>query len=233
KPRSWSFRGSGSSDPFSTILKGSQHGRVSEPDLRRGRGAKPCVRRRRSSRARPPGGAALQRAPRPLRPAGAAQARLHGQRDRDRAGDLLDCGRTGGPLLYNPPTSGVNAAILAVSCGVSVVSTVAASLGLTGGATNAPTSTTAIDSLTNTFLGGPTGQCSVYRVGTPSAAGTFFHPFGDVHTGALTVDNLGTAWIDIGGVFVVPPGYFASIAASATASTLVANLSMLYEEIPV
>jgi len=140
---------------------------------------------------------------------------------------------TGGPLLYNPPTSGVNAAILAVSCGVSVVSTVAASLGLTGGATNAPTSTTAIDSLTNTFLGGPTGQCSVYRVGTPSAAGTFFHPFGDVHTGALTVDNLGTAWIDIGGVFVVPPGYFASIAASATASTLVANLSMLYEEIPV
>lgn len=142
---------------------------------------------------------------------------------------------TGGPLLWNPPSTGVNAVILAVGFGVTTVTTVAAALGLTGnsGQTSAPGSTTAIDSRTNLYIGGAQAACSVYRVGTPTNAGGFFIPFGALHTGALTVDNTSTAWINIDGMLIVPPGCWASIAASATATTTVAQLAMVWEEVPV
>src|SRR5260221_353311 len=39
---------------------------------------------------------------------------------------------TGGPLIWNPATSNRNVAILAVTCALTVVTTVAAALGLTG-----------------------------------------------------------------------------------------------------
>lgn len=144
---------------------------------------------------------------------------------------------TGGPLLYNgsSATSGVMCAILGISLNQSVVTTVAAGIGLTGGPTTAPTSTTAIDGLTNGYIGAAAGQVSAYRIGTPSAAGTFFMPLADFHTGALTTEaGNGGSWIDIGGAIIIPPGgYFASLAASATASTLVMRATILYEEIPV
>lgn len=143
---------------------------------------------------------------------------------------------TGGPLLYNgtSPASGVLCAILGISLNQSVVTTVAAGIGLTGGPTTAPGSTTAIDGYTPGYIGGASGQISAYRVGTPSAAGTFFMPLGDMHTGALTTEaGNGGSWIDIGGSIIVPPGCFASLAASATATTLVMRATILYEEIPV
>ncbi len=141
---------------------------------------------------------------------------------------------TGGPLLWNS-SSTHNAVILGIGVGVSVVSTVGAALGLTGGTgqTVAPGSTTAIDSSGNCYLGGPAPNCSVYRVGTPAAAGSFFWPFANLHTGALTVDNLGMCWFDVGGALVVPPNAWCSVAASATATTTVANISMLWEEVPI
>lgn len=139
---------------------------------------------------------------------------------------------TGGPLLYNGSTT-VNAVLLGVGIGVTTVTTVAAALGITGGPTTAPSSTTAIDSRTNAFLGGAASNCTPYRIGTVSAAGTFFIPFANLHTGALTVDNMAVQWVDLGGSIIVPPGYFASVAASATASTTVASISMLYAEVPV
>lgn len=142
---------------------------------------------------------------------------------------------TGGPLVWNPPTSGVNLAVLAVTCGITVVTTVAAALGLTGntGQTSAPTSTTAIDSRSNCLIGGAASNSTPYRVGTPTNAGGFFLPLVDLHTGALTVDNFGLGWIDVGGLIVCPPGGWVSIAASATATTTVAQLGMVYSEIPV
>jgi len=139
---------------------------------------------------------------------------------------------TGGPLLYNG-TNNVNAVLLGVGVGVTTVTTVAAALGITGGPTSAPSSTTAIDSRTNAFIGGAASGCTPYRVGTVSAAGTFFIPFANLHTGALTVDNASVLWVDLGGSIIVPPGYFASVAASATATTTVASISMLYAEVPV
>jgi hypothetical protein len=141
---------------------------------------------------------------------------------------------TGGPLLWNGSSS-VNAVILAVGYGVTVVTTVAAALGLTGGTgqTVAPGSTTAIDSVTNGYIGGALPNCSVYRVGTPTAAGSFFIPLADLQTGALTTTPGSHHWVDIGGAIVVPPNSWVSVAASATASTTVAQITLVWEEVPV
>jgi hypothetical protein len=141
---------------------------------------------------------------------------------------------TGGPLLWNG-SGVVNASILALGFGVTVVTTVAAALGITGntGQTSAPTTVTAIDSHRNCYIGGPLASCSVYRIGTVANAGNFFMPLAYLHTGALTVDNFGLSWIDIGGAIVVPPNAWCSIAASATATTTVAQLGMIWEETPI
>lgn len=142
---------------------------------------------------------------------------------------------TGGPLLWNPPTSGKNVSVLAITCGITVVTTVAAALGLTGntGQTSAPTSTTAIDQRSSGLIGGQASVSTPFRVGTPTNAGNFFFPLLQLGTGALTVDDICLGWIDVGGAVVCPPGAWVSIAASATATTTVAQLGMLYAEVPV
>lgn len=142
---------------------------------------------------------------------------------------------TGGPLIWNPPTSGVNAAILAVTCGITVVTTVAAALGLTGntGQSSAPGTTTAIDGRSNMYIGAAASACTPYRIGTPTNAGAFLMPFASLHTGALTTETGIMGLIDIGGMLIVPPGAWASIAASATASTTVGTFGMVWEEVPI
>lgn len=141
---------------------------------------------------------------------------------------------TGGPLLWNGTTNKI-CSILKVGIGVSTVTTVAAALGLTGntGQTSAPGTTTAIDSSRNLLIGGPTSGATAYRIGTVTNAGNFFLPFANLHTGALTVDNLGMVWVDIAGAVTVPPNAWCSIAASATATTAVCHMSMIWEELPV
>ena len=142
---------------------------------------------------------------------------------------------TGGPLLYNgSPTGhgGVTAFILAMSYGLTVASTVAGAIGLTGGVTTAPSSTTVIDSVANLHIGGQAPLCTAYRIGTPSAAGTFFLPTGHVHTGAITVDTDDDNWIHLGGVIEVPPGSFVSPSASATLTTAVIQIGLVWMELP-
>lgn len=141
---------------------------------------------------------------------------------------------TGGPLLWNG-SSTVKASILAVGVGVTTVTTVAAALGFTGngGQSAAPGSTTAIDTRANLLIGGAASAVTPYRIGTPAAAGNFFLPLGALHTGALTVDNFNFAWFDIDGLITVPPNTWTSLATSATATTTVASLAIVWEEIPV
>lgn len=138
---------------------------------------------------------------------------------------------TGGPLLWNG-TQDRNAIILGVSCALSVVSTVAAALGITGnsGQTAAPTATTAITSVANLRIGNALPQCSVYSVGTPTNAGNFFLPLIGLGTGALTVDEQLLGFVDLAGMIVVPPNTWVSIAASATATTTVAALGLIWAE---
>jgi hypothetical protein len=143
---------------------------------------------------------------------------------------------TGGPLLYNGgPTghSGVTAYIMAVSYGCTVASTAAAAIGLTGGATTAPTSTTAIGSQTNLQLNlSPTSICTAYSSGTVSTAGTFFLPTGQIGTAALTGEFMDDNFIHLGGVIAVPPGYFCAVSSSATMSTAVLQVGLVWLELP-
>lgn len=143
---------------------------------------------------------------------------------------------TGGPLLWNNTgvsTRSVYAAILGITCAVTTVTTVAAALGITGagGQTSAPTATTTIDSVGSLKMGGGLPKCNVYRVGTPTNAGTFFLPLMGLSTGPLTVDNEIVGLIHLDGMIVVPPGSWCAIAASATASTTVAQLGLIWAEI--
>jgi hypothetical protein len=141
---------------------------------------------------------------------------------------------TGGPFLWNGSSS-VNAVILGVSYGVTVVTTASAAIGLTGntGQTSAPTGTTAIDSGGNCYLGGAASNCTAYRVATPTNAGNFLMPFAHLHTGALTTDTHGVTWVDIGGALIIPPYSWCSVASSVTATTAVLSISMIWEEVPI
>lgn len=140
---------------------------------------------------------------------------------------------TGGPLLWNGSTN-VVANIIAVTWGVTTVTTVAAAIGLTGntGQTSAPGSTTAIDGRTNLYLGGAASACTPYRVGTPTNAGAFLLSLGSLHTGALTTETGIVGFVDVGGALSVPPACWASVSASATASTTVATFGLIWEENP-
>lgn len=141
---------------------------------------------------------------------------------------------TGGPLIWNG-SSTINVNLLKVGWGLTTASGAAGSIGLTGGTgqTAAPSSTTAIDGRSNGFLGGAASLATPYRVGTVATAGAFFFPLGDVHTGAVTVDVANTHWVDVDGLFEVPPDGWISIAGSATLTSAVMNICLVWEEIPV
>ena len=156
---------------------------------------------------------------------------------------------TGGPLLWNGTggvTAGtynaqVDAVILGVSYAVTTASGAAVSLGLTGGAgqTSAPTATTAIDGITNTRIIqsniGPLGAgntCSVYRVGTVATAGNWFFPLGTLSTVAITAQPDVDNYVDLAGMFVVPPNSWIAVSASAVATSAVLQIGLVWAEIP-
>lgn len=151
---------------------------------------------------------------------------------------------TGGPLLWNGTgplsgTKGLNKVIavpLAVGVGITTASGVAGAIGFTGGTSTAPSATTAIDGIQNLNIGsGASGpQCNVFRVGTVSAAGTFFIPIYQVTTVALTsAPPLSLTWWDIQGMAVVQPGSFFAISASATLTSGVFSIGLIFAEIPI
>jgi len=139
---------------------------------------------------------------------------------------------TGGPLIWNGSAT-TYVSIVAVSYAVTTASGVVGALGFTGnsGQTSAPTSTTAIDSRANLFIGGPASAATPFRVGTPTNAGAFLLPFASITT-ATTAVPIGNPWIEIGGAITIPPNAWASVAASATLTSLVAQIAVLYQEFP-
>ena len=123
--------------------------------------------------------------------------------------------------------------ILKVGFAVTTASTVAGALGFTGTTGTIPTSLTAIDTTTNLYVGGPLSKITPYRVGTTSAAGTFFIPFGQITTGALTVSRDSMNWIDFNRLITIPPGAWLSVAGSATLTTAVIQVAVIWEEVPI
>ncbi len=139
----------------------------------------------------------------------------------------------GGPLLWNGSSSIIAYPIALTVC-ETVVSTVAGALGLAMGAqTTAPTATTAIDSSGSCLLGATGPAASVYRIGTVSVVPPQFFPLVNITTGSLTVTQDTPQWIDIGGCFGIPAGYYMAIAGTATLSTMAAQVGLLWAEVPV
>lgn len=146
---------------------------------------------------------------------------------------------TGGPLLWNNSLANgnaVNAVILAIGADVTTASGVSTTLGLTGnsGQTTAPGTTTAIDAgPANMFIGGGASPlCNLYRKGTVTTAGNFFMPTHTLDTGAVTTVAMLPAWVDIGGLIVVPPGSWCAVSSAATATSAVVNVGIIWVEVP-
>ena len=146
---------------------------------------------------------------------------------------------TGGPLLWNnSAAAGINrvmALLLAVGVSMTTVSTAGSGLGITGnsGQTAAPTTTTAIDKVACTYVGSPVGpQCNTYRIGTVANAGGFFMPTHSLDTAAITATPMTIQWVDIAGSIIVPPGSWASVSSSATATAAVMQIGLMWAEVP-
>jgi len=139
---------------------------------------------------------------------------------------------TGGPLLWNG-SSNVMGRILKVGWAVTTAAAAAGGIGFTGGAgqTTAPSSTTAIDTVANLYMGGPKPSITPYRIGTVTTAGTFILPFADIGTSALTT-HLGLTWTDVGRLISIPPnGGWCSVASTTTLTTAVMTIAIVWEEI--
>ncbi len=138
----------------------------------------------------------------------------------------------GGPLLWNGSTN-IVAYPIALSVCETVVSTVAGVLGFAMGAqATVPTATTAIDNSGSTLLGAASPACSVFRIGTVSVIPPTFFPLVNITTGSLTTTQDTNQWVDIGGAFGIPYGYYMAIAATATLSTMAAQIGLIWEEVP-
>jgi len=144
----------------------------------------------------------------------------------------------GGPLLWNGSQAsggkGVTAFLLGVSMGVTTASTVAGALGIGGGTgqTAAPTTTTAITLSGPLKIDGPSPQCNVYNVGTVANAASTFLPLSEVLTGALTNTGIFPAWIDLEGAIQVPAKTWAAVLATATLTSAVVQVGLVWLEIP-
>lgn len=146
---------------------------------------------------------------------------------------------TGGPLLWNPGATATApnktaARLWKVGYAVTTASAAAGALGITGGlqGATAPSSTTAIDTTANLCLGSTNpSQMNVYRIGTVAAAGTFFLPIAQITTAAVTAVGDNMTWIDLDGSITVLPGYFAAVSASATLTSAVMQIAIVWEEI--
>lgn len=143
---------------------------------------------------------------------------------------------TGGPVIYNPSSTHV-ASILAVGYGVTTASGVIGALGFTGGYDQAATFAT---STTITTGGGPncllvnnsSSRMEAY-LDADTNTNRWFYPFASVTTRALTATDYRFNWLDVGGKFVVGEDAFIAISASATLTSFVADVCVVWEEVPV
>ncbi len=140
-----------------------------------------------------------------------------------------------GPMLWNKPGSGIDAHLLAICvASPTTASTVAGAIGWASNAhTTAPTSPTAITAV-NAYAGGGPSQ-----LGAVNSAGVLlilpvpiFLPLIAVDTGAISVNGVAANWLDVGGAVIVGPGTIGYVCGSATLSTLVVQIGIVWAELP-
>lgn len=140
-----------------------------------------------------------------------------------------------GPMLWNRPASGLDAHILAIGVGQpTTASTVAGALGWASNVqATAPTSPTAITAVNAYAGGGPSTMGGVFSTATVIVLPTpIFLPLTGVNTGAVTTQGVSSSFIDVGGALIVGPGNVGYACASATLSSGVFTIGLLWAELP-
>lgn len=139
--------------------------------------------------------------------------------------------------LYNPIGSSVNATLLWINIGITVVTSVASPilLGFTSGvvAATAPSSTTA-RAVQNAKLGVGNAAVSQFYTAATITAVTTFITIGQVTaTNATAGNSLGPPFnVDLMGSIMLPPASFIHVCGTA-AQTSPTTISLLYAETPV
>ncbi len=141
-----------------------------------------------------------------------------------------------GPMIWNKPGSGLDAHILAVCvASPTTAATVAGAIGWSSNAqTTAPTSPSAAVVPVNAYAGGGASQMA-YVGGTATVIilpVPIFLPLVAVNTGAVSVNGVSTNWLDVGGALIVGPGTVGYLCGSATLSTMVVHLGIIWCELP-
>lgn len=142
---------------------------------------------------------------------------------------------SGGPLIWNKTNSNVEAHLLAVSLSVTTTTSVAGALGIIGclGQSAAPGTSAAISNSGSTYLGGQVSQMGgIYNTCTPTNAASTFFPVAEIGTGATTAVTGAPTWIDLGGAFIIPQGTIGGIGFSATLTSGVFTVGLLWAELP-
>lgn len=139
-----------------------------------------------------------------------------------------------GPILWNKPGSGLDAHILAIGVGSpTTASGVAGALGYAS--TVQPTLPTSQTNLVvnNAYAGGgPSAMASVGTGGTVIVLpAPIFVPLVGVNTGAITTQVISSGWVDVGGLFIVGPGNAGYVCASATLTSGVFTIGLLWAEL--
>ena len=143
-----------------------------------------------------------------------------------------------GPMLWNKPSSGLDAHIIGVACAEpSTATTVGGAIGLvTNVQPSAPTTATAITAV-NAYSGaGTSGMAGVFSTATVLVTNPapIFLPLIGVAGAAITVGNtVTTTWADVGGLIVVAPGSVGYVCASTTLTTGVMVIGLVWAELSV
>ncbi len=140
-----------------------------------------------------------------------------------------------GPMIWNRPASGLDAHILALVVGQATTAyTVAGSIGWGANVQpTAPTSPTALASVNCYAGGGVSGMGAVNTVGTVLILPVpTFLPLIAVSTAAISVSIPSATWLDVGGSVIVGPGTVGYICGSATLSTGIATIGIVWAELP-
>jgi hypothetical protein len=140
-----------------------------------------------------------------------------------------------GPMIWNKPGSGLDAHILAVGVGSpTTASGVAGAIGYASAVQpTAPTSPTAIVAV-NAYAGGGTSQMAAVNSGGTVIVlpAPIFLPLVSVNTGAITTSVLTTGFVDVGGSLIIGPGNVGYVCASATLTSGVFTIGLLWAEMP-
>jgi hypothetical protein len=148
---------------------------------------------------------------------------------------IFSTGAQLGPMLWNRPASGLDAHLLAIGMSQpTVATTVAGSLGWASSPqATAPTSPTPISAVNAYAGGGASAMGAVNSTGTVIVLPIpIILPLIAVSTAAITVNILGTNWLDVGGGLIVAPGTVGYVCASATLSSGVFTIGIVWAELP-